>query len=105
MATSKPIEQVDFPGETYENFEEEPLDFEKARTEAYRRVRKYDSDPTLLAWYDRKSGKVSPEESGEEEGGDPGWVNHAKSHGANLTVNVNHGEYIFMFKSEHPFPS
>ena len=105
MATSKPVEQVDFPGETFENIDEKDLDFETAPEAARRRVRKYDSDPMLLAWYDRDSGKASPEESCEEEGGDPGWVNYAKSHGGNLTVNVNHGAYIFMFKSEHPFPS
>lgn len=104
MATSKPIEQVEFPGETFESFERTP-DFDHAREAAEQRVKTYDSDPMLLAWYDRNNDRFSPEVSCEEEGGDPGWVNYAKNHGANLTVNVNHGEYIFMFKSEHPFPS
>lgn len=27
----------------------------------------------------------------------------AEGHGGNLTVNVNHGDYIFIFKSEHEF--
>jgi hypothetical protein len=72
---------------------------------AVERVRKYDTDPLLLAWYEKKTGKVSPGESCEEEGGQPGWVNYAKSHGGNLTVNVNHGAYIFIFKSEHEFPA
>ena len=93
------------PGETFLNLDTPDVDFEKAKEAAVERVRKYDTDPMLLAWYEKKTGKVSPGESCEEEGGQPGWVNYAKSHVGNLTVNVNHGEYIFIFKSEHKFPA
>jgi hypothetical protein len=97
--------RFNLPGETFLNLDTPDVDFEKAKEAAVERVRKYDTDPLLLAWYEKKTGKVSPGESCEEEGGQPGWVNYAKSHGGNLTVNVNHGEYIFIFKSEHRFPS
>jgi len=93
------------PGETFVNLERKDVDFEIAKNAAVERVRKYDSDPMLLAWYDEKSGRMSPRESCEEEGGQPGWINYAKKHGGNLTVNVNQGEYIFIFKSEHSFPA
>lgn len=105
MANPKPIDQVDFPGETMENLDETNLDYERAREAVEQRAKTYDSEPMLLAWYDRSRNKASPDQSCEEEGGDPGWVNYAKGHGGNLTVNVNHGEYIFIFKSKHPFPS
>jgi hypothetical protein len=93
------------PGETYLNLDMPHVDFETAKKAAVERVKKYDTDPMLLAWYEKKSGKASPEESCEEEGGQPGWINYGKSHGGNLTVNVNHGAYIFIFKSEHVFPA
>jgi hypothetical protein len=93
------------PGESFLNLERTDVDFEKAKQAAVERVKKYDSDPMLLAWYDEKTGRVSPRESCGEETGQPGWVNYAKKHGGNLTVNVNHGDYIFIFKSEHAFPA
>jgi hypothetical protein len=105
MAKPKDLSEVKFPGETFLNIDDPKMDFDRAHEAALKRVHTYDTDPMLLGWYERKSGKESPSVSCEEEGGDPGWVNYAKGHGANLTVNVNHGEYIFMFKSEHPFPS
>jgi hypothetical protein len=101
----KDLNEVRFPGETFLTIDHPDMGFERAKEAAVSRVRKYDSDPMLLGWYDRKAGKESPEESCEGKEGEPGWVNYAKAHGGNLTVNVNHGEYIFIFRSEHRFPA
>lgn len=67
------------PGESFLNFDTPSVDFEKAKKAALERVKKYDTDPMLLAWYDKKTGMVSPSESCEEEGGHPGWVSYAKT--------------------------
>jgi hypothetical protein len=104
MEKNKMWSEFNLPGETYLNLDAPDLDLDMARKAALERVKKYDTDPMLLSWYEKKSGKMSPSESCQGEGGQPGWVNYAKSHGADLSVNVNHGEYIFIFKSEHGFP-
>ena len=104
MAGTKNIEAVNLLGQTFVERDEPELDFDRAdEAAAYERVRKYDCDPLLVAWYEKKTGRRSPTMSREEEGGKPGWVNFAKGHGGNLTVNVNNGDYIFIFKSEHEF--
>ena len=100
---SKTLEKVKFPGETFLNIDYNDLNFESARNAARERVKTYDSDPMLVGWYDRKGGKESPSEGCEEEESDPAWVSYAKAHGGNLTVNVNDGEYIFIYRSEHRF--
>lgn len=97
------IKGVTLPGETMLEIKDEDLDFQKAHDAAFARVKTYDSDPMLLAWFDRKAGRESPSVSCEGEETDPGWVSYAKSHGGNLTVNVNHGDYIFIYKSRHEF--
>ncbi len=101
MPKPKDLSEVDFPGETFVNMDEAELDFDRAREAAEKRVHTYDTDPMLLAWYDRRKEKASPGVSCEEEGGDPGWVHYAKQHGGGLTVNINHGEYIFIFREAH----
>jgi hypothetical protein len=99
----KKLEDVKFPGETFLYIDDPDVNFEWAQHVAFERVKKYDSDPMLVGWYDRKKGKVSPSESCEDKESEPGWVRYAKSHGGNLTVNVNDGEYIFIYRSEHSF--
>lgn len=51
----------------------------------------------LLAWYEQEGGRFSPcvECCGEDE---PAWVVYAKSRGGQLQVEVNKGEYIFIFR-------
>jgi hypothetical protein len=49
----------------------------------------------VLAWYDRAAGRESPQlpPSGDK----PGWLAYAEEQAGTLKVDVNHGEYIFMF--------
>ena len=53
----------------------------------------------LLAWYDGINNAGYPEVQ-ECTGNRPGWLAYAESHGANLAVNINGGEFIFVFASE-----
>jgi hypothetical protein len=72
------------------------LDFERARQEAQKKVREVLSAPTLMAWYERKTGRYSPDVEccGEEK---PSWMIYAESRGGNTIVDINEGEYVFMF--------
>lgn len=49
----------------------------------------------VLASYDRAAGRESPQLP--PAGGKPGWLAYAEEHGGTLKVDVNHGEYIFMY--------
>lgn len=53
----------------------------------------------LVAWYGGKNNAGYPEVQ-ECTGNKPGWLAYAESHGANLAVNINSGEFIFVFVSE-----
>ena len=49
----------------------------------------------MLASYDRAAGKESP--SLPARGDKPGWLAYAEERGGTLKVDVNHGEYLFVF--------
>jgi hypothetical protein len=49
----------------------------------------------LIAWFDGKSNAGYPDVQ-ECTGEKPGWRAYADSHGANLEVNFNKGEFIFV---------
>lgn len=71
--------------------------FEDARNLAHRTAEKSLKDPMLLAWFDSKTGAFSPQvECCSEE--KPGWVVYAESRGGDLTVDVNKGEFYFIFR-------
>ncbi|HQS58762.1 MAG: hypothetical protein B7Y56_10720 [Gallionellales bacterium 35-53-114] len=53
-------------------------------------------DAMLLAWYDGKNDVGYPEVQ-ECTGDVPGWLAYAESHGANMAVNINSGEFVFVF--------
>lgn len=87
-----------FPGVVRLEMDPEGLTFESARRAATDRARTYCSDPMLVSWFDRKSGSYSP--GGLEccKEGKPSWVAYAEGRGAHLTIDINHEDYIFMFR-------
>lgn len=99
----KRIEDVQFPGEMNLSVQSSDLDFDQVQHAATEFAKKYDSDPMLLAWYNRKTDEHFPKTTCEGEDTDPGWVDYAKSHGGNLTVNVNGGEFFYIFKTKQEF--
>jgi len=55
-------------------------------------------DPMLLAWYSGKTGEYFPKlECGTWD--KPVWIIFAESRGADVAVNINDGEYIFLYLS------
>jgi hypothetical protein len=56
------------------------------------------ADPMLLSWYQGKTGESYPNmECGP--GDKPAWIVFAESRGGDLTIDVNEGQYIFIFLS------
>jgi hypothetical protein len=75
---------------------ENSLNFKTAKQRATENAREVASDPVLLAWYERETGRFSPDVEccGEEK---PSWMIYAESRGGNITVDINDGAYVFMY--------
>ncbi len=79
------------------NVASKPLDLETAKRIAAEKAREQSPDAMLLSWYDGKTGEAVPKaECGF--GDKPGWITFAESRGGTLTIDINAGEYIFMYK-------
>jgi hypothetical protein len=77
------------------------LDFERATKAAKNLAKSYSSDAMLVSWFDRKAGRYSPHEVHCcKEGEPPSWVEYARSRGGNLTIDINHEEYVFVFRGK-----
>ncbi len=78
--------------------EQEDLDFLKAKELAKARAKELAPDPMLLSWYNGKTGEYYPRlECGSWD--KPVWIIFAESRGADIAVNINDGEYIFLYLS------
>jgi Domain of unknown function (DUF5619) len=74
------------------------LDFVSAKKIAKGKARELAEDPMLLSWYSGKSGDFFPRYTcGNWH--KPVWILFAESRGADLAVNINDGEYIFLYLS------
>ena len=72
------------------------LDFQSVKQRAKEKAREHCPDPMLLSWYHRTTGEFYPKLACDF-GDKPVWMVFAEARGANLTVNVNDGEFIFLF--------
>lgn len=74
------------------------LDFSKAKDIAKKEAKKLADDPMLLSWYCEKTGEYFPKlECGTWD--KPVWIIFAESRGADIAVDINDGEYIFLYLS------
>ena len=74
------------------------LDFEMAKDLAKQKAKEICADPMLLSWYQGKTGESYPKlECGP--GDKPAWIVYAESRGGDLTIDINEGQYIFIFLS------
>ncbi|MGB6066094.1 MAG: AF1514 family protein [Desulfomonilaceae bacterium] len=73
------------------------LDFMSAKALADHKARELSSDPMLLAWFDKKNGKFSPDVvcCGTDK---PTWLIYAESRGADISVDINNEEFVFVYK-------
>ncbi len=78
--------------------DDRPLDLTGAKAIADRKARELSSDPMLLAWFDRKMGKFSPDVicCGSEK---PTWLVYAESRGADISVDINNEDFVFVYRA------
>jgi len=77
-------------------FAEAGLDFEKAKDLAKRKAREICAESMLLSWNNAGTGEYYPTfECGSS--GRPAWVVYADARGTDLTIDINDGQYTFMF--------
>ncbi len=71
-------------------------DFDCVRHVAIAEAKKYGKEPELASWLDKRGGRHSQGDECCVEG-EPTWLAYAEARRANLTIDINHGDYIFMF--------
>jgi hypothetical protein len=72
------------------------LEFISAKDLAKQAAQERSPDAMLLSWHNTKTGEHYPRyDCGGHDR--PAWVLFAESRGANLTVDVDDGDYVFMF--------
>ena len=89
----------DYPGKHVELKIDNPgLDFIEAKEMAKQKAKEISADPMLLSWLQGKTGKSYPNlECGP--GDKPAWIVFAESRGGDLTIDINKGQYVFIYLS------
>lgn len=88
------------PGNTSHELIEETvndpeLTFHQAKDLAKKIAQEKCNNCMILSWKNGKTGEFYPtRECGTQN--KPAWIYYAQARGANLTININNGEYIFM---------
>jgi hypothetical protein len=74
------------------------VDFEGAKEAARKKAREVCAGSMMLSWYNKKTGEYYPKtQCGSHL--TPVWRLYAESRGSDITVDVNKGDYVFMFLS------
>ena len=89
----------DYPGKHIKLKIDNPgLDFAAAKDIAEQEAKADCDDPMLLSWYQGKTGESYPSlECGP--GNKPAWIVFAESRGGDLTIDINGGQYVFIYLS------
>ena len=89
----------DYPGRLIElRSDKLDLDFAEAKDFAKQKAKEICADPMLLSWYQGKTGESYPNlECGP--GDKPAWITYAESRGGDLTIDINEGQYVFIYLS------
>jgi len=89
----------DYPGKHIEVKIDNPnLDFAEAKDMAKQKAKEICADPMLLSWYQGKTGESYPNlECGP--GDKPAWIVYAESRGGDLIIDINEGQYVFIYLS------
>ena len=88
-----------YPGKHIEVKIDKPdLDFAAAKGMAKQKAKEICDDPMLLSWYRGKTGESYPNlECGP--GDKPAWIVYAESRGGDLTIDINKGQFVFIYLS------
>jgi len=89
----------DYPGKHIELKIDNPgLDFAEAKNFAKQKVKEICAESMLLSWYQGKTGESYPNlDCGR--GDRPAWIVYAESRGGDLTIDINAGQYVFIYLS------
>ena len=76
--------------------EEDIPDLKSARLVADQKALEVADEPMLLAWYESRSGRFSPDVTccSEEK---PGWLVYAESRGGTIVIDLNEEQYVFVY--------
>jgi len=78
--------------------DQKDLGFTQAKDISKAKAKELSKDPMLLSWYNGKNGEYFPRlECGTRD--KPVWIVFAESRGADIAININDGEYIFLYLS------
>ena len=78
-----------------EKIEVPELDFQQAKDAAKKIALTKCKNCMVLSWKNGKTGEFYPNrECGTQN--KPAWIYYAQTRGANLTIDINDGDYIFM---------
>ena len=73
------------------------LDLNSARSIADGKAGEMSNNPILLAWFEKKSGRHSPNIAyGCQE--KPSWLVYAQFRGGSISVDINNQEYVFVYR-------
>jgi len=74
------------------------LDFEGAKDLAKQKMKEISKDSMLLSWCNGKTGEHHPTiKCGSSD--KPAWIIWAESRGGDYTIDINDGEWLFVFLS------
>jgi len=77
------------------NCKDRDFDFLKAKQVAKDKALEKCDNPMILSWKNNKTRESYPDyECGASDR--PFWIRYAEGRGANLTIDFNDGEYVFM---------
>lgn len=92
------MSQKYFLGQQIKIQTETALDFERAKDIAKQKMKEVSADSMLLAWCNHKTGDHYPTiKCGSSD--KPAWIIWAASRGGDYTVDINDGEWVFIFLS------
>ena len=97
METCRPLKPEMLENPIRVRVNDPELDYPGAKKIADLKAKERGHDPMLLAWYDRKPGRFSPnvECCGEEK---PAWMIYAESRGGDITISVNDETFVFIYR-------
>ena len=95
----KPVHLKTFQGNHIRiKVDQKNLDFVQAKNIAKAKTKALSKDPMLLSWYNGRNGEYFPKVAcGVRD--KPVWIVFAESRGADIAININDGEYIFLYLS------
>jgi hypothetical protein len=97
MTTCQTLQKDMLPNPIAIRLDETPPDLKSAKLIADQKASELAEDPMLLAWYEARSGRFSPDVECCSET-KPGWVVYAESRGGDISIDINDQEYVFIYR-------